>query len=73
MTQLYNIWSKNNKIYYLSKDQYIKSNSGKPLDYTRTIQVPIMIIIMVELKQFMIGLMFFLHCMLLKLKVMDLI
>ena len=27
-------WSKDNKIYYLSKDQYIKPNSGKPLDYT---------------------------------------
>ena len=34
MTQLYNIQSKDNKIYYLSKDQYIKPNSGKPLDYT---------------------------------------
>lgn len=27
-------WSKDNKIYYLSKDQYIKPNSGKPIDYT---------------------------------------
>ena len=27
-------WSKDNKIYYLSKDQYIKPNSGQPLDYT---------------------------------------
>lgn len=26
-------WSKDNKIYYLSKDQYIKPNSGQPLDY----------------------------------------
>lgn len=34
MIQLYNIWSRDNKIYYLSKDQYIKPNSGKPLDYT---------------------------------------
>lgn len=27
-------WSRDNKIYYLSKDQYIKPNSGQPLDYT---------------------------------------
>ena len=27
-------WSKDNKIYYLSKDQYIKPNDGKPLDDT---------------------------------------
>lgn len=63
-------WSKDNKIYYLSKDQYIKPNSGQPLDYT---MVPIMTIIMVELKQFMMELMFFQHCILLKLKVVDLI
>lgn len=25
---------RDNKIYYLSKDQYIKPNSGQPLDYT---------------------------------------
>lgn len=64
-------WSRDNKIYYLSKDQYIKPNSGQPLDYTMDYLG--LIIIMVELKQFMMELMFFPHCILLKLKVMDLI
>ena len=64
-------WSRDNKIYYLSKDQYIIVVSLQIILWT--IQVPIMTIIMVELKQFMMELMFSQHCILLKLKVVDLI
>lgn len=61
-------WSRDNKIYYLRNLIVVSLQI-----ILWTIQVPIMTIIMAELKQFMMELMFSQHCMLLKLKVVDLI
>lgn len=56
------------KIYYLSKDQYIKPNSGKPLDYTMDYLGSDY-----DYNNGGTKIVYFPHCMLLKLKVMDLI